>query len=128
MVIASGAYLLLAAFHRIASPGPKTEAGDWYRQNILYPLRDFEPERFSSQAFGDCFEQLLPEKEAATRQKERDPLEEAQRRSLLGIGTATEYGAWLEVLVGIGLRHWACRRRLPLHGRSAEHWSCRRPS
>jgi transposase len=77
-------YLLLAAMHRICSPGPKTEAGDWYRQTILYPLWGFEPERFSSQAFWDCFEQLLPEKEAAARREERDPLEEAQAR-LLGL-------------------------------------------
>jgi transposase len=77
-------YLLLAAFHRICAPGPKTEAGDWYRQTILYPLWGFEPERFSSQAFWDCFEQLLPEKEAAARREERDPLEEGQAR-LLGL-------------------------------------------
>ncbi len=34
--------------------------------------------------FGDCFEELLPEKEATARQQERDPLEEAQAR-LLGL-------------------------------------------
>ncbi len=77
-------YLLLAAFHRLAAPGPKTEAADWYRQTILYPLWGFEPERFSSQAFWDCFEQLLPAKQAAARSEERDPLEEAQAR-LLGL-------------------------------------------
>jgi transposase len=77
-------YLLLAAFHRICAPGPKTDAGDWYRQTVLPSLWGFEPERFSSQAFWDCFEQLLPEKEAAARQEERDPLEEAQAR-LLGL-------------------------------------------
>ena len=75
-------YLLLAAFHRLCAPGPKTEAADWYRQTILYPLWGLEPERFSSQAFWDCFEQLLPEKQAAARQEERDPLEEAQARLL----------------------------------------------
>jgi transposase len=77
-------YLLLAAFHRICAPGPKTEAADWYRQSVLHPLWGFEPERFSSQAFWDCFEQLLPEKQAAARQQERDPLEEAQAQ-LLGL-------------------------------------------
>lgn len=77
-------YLLLAAFHRLTAPGPKTEAADWYRQTILYPLWGFEPERFSSQAFWDCFEHLLPEKEAAARREEGDPLEEAQAR-LLGL-------------------------------------------
>jgi hypothetical protein len=69
---------------RISAPGPKTEAGDWYRQTVLQSLWGFEPERFASQAFWDSFEQLLPEKEAAVRQEERDPLEEAQAR-LLGL-------------------------------------------
>jgi transposase len=77
-------YLLLAAFHRICAPGPKTEAGDWYQQTVLPSLWGFEPERFSSQAFWDCFEQLLPEKQAADRQGEHDPLEEAEAR-LLGL-------------------------------------------
>src|ERR1035438_2890847 len=77
-------YLLLAAMHRICSPGPKTTVADWYQQTILSPLWVFEPERFSSQAFWDCFEQLLPEKEASAQSEERDPLEEAQVR-LLGL-------------------------------------------
>ena len=77
-------YLLLAAFHRLCAPGPKTEASDWYRQTVLHSLWGFEPERFSSQAFWDCFEQLLPEKQAAARQEEGDPLEEAQAH-LLGL-------------------------------------------
>jgi len=77
-------YLLLAAFHRICAPGPKTEASDWYRQTVLHSLWGFEPERFSSQAFWDCFEQLLPEKQAAAQQEEGDPLEEAQAH-LLGL-------------------------------------------
>ena len=77
-------YLLLAAFHRLGAPGPKTEASAWYRQTILYPLWGFEPERFSSQAFWDCFEQLLPEKEAAARQEKRQTQEEAQAR-LVGL-------------------------------------------
>ena len=77
-------YLLLAAMHRIGAPGPKTEVADWYRQTILSPLWGFEPEQFSSQAFWNCFEQLLPEKEASAQSEERDPLEEAQVR-LLGL-------------------------------------------
>jgi transposase len=77
-------YLLLAAMHRICSPGPKTAVADWYQQTILSPLWGFEPEQFSSQAFWDCFEQLLPEKEASAQSEERDPLEEAQAR-LLGL-------------------------------------------
>ena len=70
--------------HRICSPGPKTTVAEWYQQTILSPLWGFEPERFSSQAFWDCFEQLLPEKEAAAQSEERDPLQEAQAR-LLGL-------------------------------------------
>ena len=77
-------YLLLAATHRICSPGPKTAVADGYQQTILAPLWGFEPEQFSSQAFSDCFEQLLPEKEASAQSEERDPLEEAQAR-LLGL-------------------------------------------
>ncbi len=75
-------YLLLAALHRICSPGPKTEVSDWYRRSILYPLWGFEPERFTSQAFWDCFEALLPEKQNQILTEERDPLEEAQHRLL----------------------------------------------
>jgi transposase len=83
-------YLLLAAFHCLAAPGPKTEAADWYRQSILYSLWGFEPERFSSQAFGDCFEHLLPEKEAAARHEEGDPPKEAQAR-LLGLWKGKQF-------------------------------------
>jgi transposase len=77
-------YLLLAAIHRICAPGPKTAVADWYQQTILCPLWGFEPERFSSQAFWDGFEQLLPEKQAEEQSEAHDPLEEAQAR-LLGL-------------------------------------------
>src|ERR1700731_3737955 len=56
-------YLLLAAIHRICQPGPKTEVPDWYRSSILSPLWGFPAERFTSQAFWDTFEQILPEGE-----------------------------------------------------------------
>lgn len=69
-------YLLLAAIHRICQPGPKTEVSEWYRHSILYTLWGFAPERFSSQAFWDCFEQIDA---TAT-----DPLQQAQSR-LLGV-------------------------------------------
>jgi transposase len=75
-------YLLLAAVHRISSPGPKTEVADWYRQTVLSSRWGFEPERFSPQAFWDCFEQLLPEKQASAQSEEQDPLERAQLRLL----------------------------------------------
>jgi hypothetical protein len=69
---------------RICSPGPKTAVADWYRHTILAPLWGFAPERFSPQAFWDCSEELLPEKQAAERSEERDPWEEAQA-CLLGL-------------------------------------------
>jgi hypothetical protein len=51
-------YLLLAAIHRICRPGPKTEVADWYRRTILHTLWGFPPERFTSQAFWDCFDAI----------------------------------------------------------------------
>src|SRR5260370_28452471 len=54
-------YLLLAAIHRICQPGPKTEVADWYGRTILHSLWGIPPERFTSQAFWDAFEKILPE-------------------------------------------------------------------
>ena len=76
-------YLLLAAIHRICQPGPKTEVPDWYRSSILSTLWEFAPERFTSQAFWDAFEQILPEGSEALSPAD-DPLEQAQLR-LLGV-------------------------------------------
>jgi hypothetical protein len=67
-------YLLLAALHRICQPGPKAQVADWYRSSILSPLWEFPAERFTSQAFWDAFEQILPEGEQ-TLSLENDPLE-----------------------------------------------------
>jgi transposase len=76
-------YLLLAAIHRICEPGPKTEISEWYRHSILASLWGVPAERFSSQAFWDCFEALEPETPTAA-----DPpasaLDRAQVR-LLGL-------------------------------------------
>ena len=66
-------YLLLAAFHRIAQPGPKTEVPAWYDRSILRSLWGFPSERFTSQEFWDCFDQIG-----------EDELEQAQSR-LLGL-------------------------------------------
>ena len=74
-------YLLLAAIHRICQPGPKTEVADWYERTVLQTLWGFSAERFSSQAFWDCFEVLAPE--YPTRGA-RDELERAQLR-LIGL-------------------------------------------
>lgn len=54
-------YLLLAAIHRICRPGPKAEVADWYQRTVLQTLWGFPRERFTSQAFWDCFERLAPE-------------------------------------------------------------------
>jgi transposase len=76
-------YLLLAALHRICQPGPKTEVADWYRQSIVSALWGFSPERFTSQAFWDAFEQILPQAQPDL-PLEQDPLEKAQS-ALLGL-------------------------------------------
>lgn len=76
-------YLLLAAIHRICAPGPKTQVAQWYRTSILSPLWNISPERFSSQAFWDAFERILPEDQQDLPPVE-DPLERAQL-ALLGL-------------------------------------------
>src|ERR1700678_989682 len=75
-------YLLLAAIHRICQPGPKTEVADWYRDSILSSLWGFAPERFSSQAFWDCFDRIATGESLPS--DKQDELEEAQLR-LLGL-------------------------------------------
>jgi transposase len=74
-------YLLLAAIHRICQPGPKTEVADWYGRTILQPLWGFAAERFTSQAFWDCFDTLAPERPSPGA---CDELEQAQLR-LVGL-------------------------------------------
>ncbi len=76
-------YLLLAAIHRICQPGPKTEVADWYDRTILSTLWRFPAERFSSQAFWDCFEQIQPQ-QPDTPSSDEDSLDRAQLR-LLGL-------------------------------------------
>ena len=66
-------YLLLAAIHRICQPGPKTEVADWYRETILQTQWQFPPDRFTSQAFWDCFNQIQANGDSD------DELDEAQR-------------------------------------------------
>jgi transposase len=77
-------YLLLAAIHRICEPGPKTEVSEWYRHTLLPALWGVSPERFTSQAFWDCFEQLEPETPDAA-EPTTSALDRAQARLL---------GAW----------------------------------
>src|SRR5919108_284564 len=71
-------YLLLAAFHRICQPGPKTEVADWYSQTILHSLWGIPAERFTSQAFWDAFEKILPEHLDPLATGDDDPLDRAQ--------------------------------------------------
>ena len=55
---------------------------DWYRASILSSLWGFAPERFTSQAFWDCFDAIATGESLPAGQ--RDELEEAQLR-LLGL-------------------------------------------
>jgi transposase len=71
-------YLLLAAIHRICQPGPKTEVADWYSRTILPSLWGLPPERFTSQAFWDAFEKILPEHLDPLATGDDDPLDRAQ--------------------------------------------------
>jgi transposase len=74
-------YLLLAAIHRICQPGPKTQVADWYGRTILHSVWGIPPERFTSQAFWDAFEKILPE-HLDPLTMEDDPLDRAQLRLL----------------------------------------------
>jgi transposase len=69
-------YLFLATIHRICQPGPKTEVADWYQRTILHSLWGFPAERFTSQAFWDCFDAIR------TDSAETDELDQAQSRLL----------------------------------------------
>jgi transposase len=76
-------YVLLAAIHRICQPGPKTEVADWYGRTILSSLWDLPAERFTSQAFWDAFEKILPP-DCDPLSGQPDPLDQAQLQ-LLGV-------------------------------------------
>ena len=72
-------YLLLAAFHRVCQPGPKTDVAAWYDHSILPTLWQLPAARFTSQAFWDAFDQIaLSDTDART----PDDLQEAQQRLL----------------------------------------------
>jgi transposase len=75
-------YLLLAAIHRICHPGPKTAVADWYDRSILRSVWGLSPERFTSQAFWDAFDQIRTS--PADDRGEEDELDQAQSR-LLGV-------------------------------------------
>lgn len=75
-------YLLLAAIHRICQPGPKTDVAGWYSRTILHSIWGIPPERFTSQAFWDAFEKILPEHLDPLATGDDDPLDRAQLRLL----------------------------------------------
>jgi transposase len=75
-------YLLLAAIHRICDPGPKTEVADWYKSTILPSLWRLPADRFTSQAFWDCFDQIQLGPLNSPAVSEQDDLDRAQRRLL----------------------------------------------
>jgi transposase len=74
-------YLLLAAIHRICAPGPKTEVSDWYEGTILPSLWHFPAERFTSQAFWDCFD-AIQLNQSDSQAIDRDDLDRAQLKLL----------------------------------------------
>jgi transposase len=74
-------YLLLVAIHRICNPGPKTEVADWYEGTILRSLWHFPGDRFTSQAFWDCFDQIRLEPTDST-SLDTDDLDRAQLKLL----------------------------------------------
>lgn len=74
-------YLLLAAIHRICRPDPKTKVADWYRRTILHSLWGFPPERFTSQAFWDCFD-AIHSIDSGILAAEEDDLDRAQLQLL----------------------------------------------
>src|SRR5438445_611713 len=75
-------YLLLAAIHRICQPGPKTQVADWYGRTILHTVWGIPPKHFTSQAFWDAFEKILPEPLDPLATGDDDPLDRAQLRLL----------------------------------------------
>lgn len=80
----SAHYLLLAAMHRICEPGPKTDVAAWYNKTILPSLWQLPAERFTSQAFWDCFDQIKLGPIQTDRVDASDELDRAQVR-LLGL-------------------------------------------
>src|SRR5258708_3662056 len=74
-------YILLAAIHRICEPGPKTEVRDWYDRPAFPAFWHSPADRFTSQAFWDCFESILPAG-GFPQPDDPDPLDVAQSRLL----------------------------------------------
>ena len=75
-------YLLLAAINRICDPGPKTEVPEWYERTVLPSLWRLPAERFTSQAFWDCFDRIRLGPLDAEGVNDNDDLDRAQSRLL----------------------------------------------
>ena len=73
---------MLAAIHRICQPGPKTQVADWYGRTLLHTVWGIPPKHFTSQAFWDAFEKILPEHLDPLATGDDDPLDRAQLRLL----------------------------------------------
>lgn len=71
-------YLLLAAFHRMCDPGPKTKVADWYQSTVLESLWRFPSKRFTSQAFWDCFNTIQLSPTGSDLDEKNDDLDRAQ--------------------------------------------------
>ncbi len=71
-------YLLLAALSRICDPGPKTDVAAWYAKTVLPSLWQLPAERFTSQAFWDCFQKIQLGPLGSETVDDRDDLDRAQ--------------------------------------------------
>ena len=116
-------YLLLAAFHRICSPGPKTQAAEWYASSVLRRLWQFPPERFSSQAFRDCFDAIEVGEERDGRPA-NDELERAQGALLAAFRGSEAVGERVVAYDTTNFHTWIAsaneRCDLPARGRSKQ--------
>src|SRR3989454_11180992 len=65
-----------------SQPGPKTQVADWYGRTILHTVWGIPPKHFTSQAFWDAFEKILPEHLDPLATGDDDPLDRAQLRLL----------------------------------------------
>ena len=77
----------MAALQRICEPGPKTDVAAWYSNTILPALWRLPAERFTSQAFWECFDHIHLGPLQADAVDRHDELDRAQGQ-LLGLWKA----------------------------------------
>jgi hypothetical protein len=63
-------------------PASREEVAEWYGRTILHSLWGIPSERFTSQAFWDALEKILPDRLDPLATGEDDPLDHAQLRVL----------------------------------------------